>query len=90
MFIGNLESIDFSKHCIVYGIVKTASSGNTFSKAELYMQADGKATFETTIDMISFNTKIGYVCPYAVFNIPKKDIQQINMEVNISKISSPL
>ena len=88
VYIGNLESIDFSKHCIVYGIVKTASSGNTFSKAELYMQADGKATFETTIDMISFNTKIGYVCPYAVFNIPKKDIQQINMEVNISKISS--
>ena len=88
VFIGDLESIDFSKHCIVYGIVKTASYGNTFSKAELYMQADGKATFETTIDMISFNTMIGYVCPYAVFNIPKKDIQQINMQVNISKISS--
>ena len=88
VFIGDLKSIDFSKHCIVYGIVRTGSSGNTFSKAELYMQADGKATFETTIDMISFNTKIGYVCPYAVFNIPKKDIQQINMEVNISKISS--
>ena len=78
--IGDLKSIDFKKHCIVYGVVRTGSSGNTFSKAELYMQADGKATFQTTIDMISINCMIGYVFPYAVFDIPKKDIQQITIQ----------
>ena len=80
VFIGDLKSIDFKKHCIVYGVVRTGSSGNTFSKAELYMQADGKATFQTTIDMISINCMIGYVFPYAVFDIPKKDIQQITIQ----------
>ena len=80
VFIGDLKSIDFKKHCIVYGVVRTGSSGNTFSKAELYLQADGKATFQATIDMISFNCMIGYVFPYAVFDIPKKDIQQITIQ----------
>ena len=84
VFIGDLKSIDFSKHCIVYGIVRTGSSGNTFSKAELYLQADGKATFQATIDMISINFLSGYVFPYAVFDIPKKDIQQINIQVELS------
>ena len=82
--IGDLKSIDFKKHCIVYGVVRTGSSGNTFSKAELYMQADGKATFQTTIDMISINCMIGYVFPYAVFDIPKKDIQQITIQEEYS------
>jgi hypothetical protein len=84
VFIGDLKSIDFKKHCIVYGVVRTGSSGNTFSKAELYMQADGKATFQTTIDMISIDCMIGYVFPYAVFDIPKKDIQQITIQVDRS------
>ena len=78
--IGDLKSIDFSKHCIVYGVVPTGSSGNTFSKAELYMKADGEATFLTTINRISINCEIGCVFPYAVFDIPKKDIQQITIQ----------
>ena len=44
------------------------------------MQADGKATLQTTIDMVSINCMIGYVFPYAVFDIPKKDIQQITIQ----------
>ena len=78
--IGDLKSIDFSKHCIVYGVVPTGSSGNTFSKAELYIKADGEATFLTTINRISINCEIGCVFPYAVFDIPKKDIQQITIQ----------
>ena len=82
--IGDLKSIDFSKHCIVYGVVPTGSSGNTFSKAELYMKADGEATFLTTINRISINCEMGCVFPYAVFDIPKKDIQQITIQEEYS------
>ena len=73
--------LDFNECCIVWAGLQTASSGNSFTAADLYDLGNGNYCFHCTIQNSSINCAIGYVFPYAVCSITKDQIK--NLQKNI-------
>ena len=77
----NLPNLDFNNCCIVWAGVETASSGNTFTAADLEELGDGNYMFHCTIKIKSLNCAIGEVYPYAVYSFSKEYIKQIEKDI---------
>jgi hypothetical protein len=76
-----LPKLDFNNCCIVWAGVETASSGNTFTAADLEELGNGAYCFHCIVQIKSLNCAFGEVYPYAVYSIPKELIKDIEKNI---------
>lgn len=85
-----VPSIDFSKNCIVYASVTTASISDELVSNKLYYSKDSKTyIFDVCIQhCIECFAAIGHVYPYGIYKISPTSINDI--ELKVSPYLSPL
>lgn len=71
--------IDFNSTCLIFSLVATPTTQSTIRNVELYLQANGTATFYTNLKMISMDNIVSLAVPYGIFKIHEDKIKHLKI-----------